>query len=88
MSLLAFGLFLPGDSLEDEVKVLLAVDAAQVVEEEVVGQPAAAASVSVAAVAEAGHPASRNEGGGGVLVERGDQDLQGNLHQLLSGVLD
>ena len=70
------------------------MDAAQVVEEEVVGQPAAA--LAVAAVAEPGSPAtatapspaSRNEGGGGVLVEGGDQDLQGHLHQLLSGVLD
>ena len=46
---------LPGDSLEDKVKVLLAVDAAQVVEEEVVGEPA----VVVAAVAEAGSPATK-----------------------------
>ena len=77
---------LPGDALEYKVKVLLAVDAAQVVEEEVVGQPAAA--LAVAAVAEPGRPAtatapspaSRNERGGGVLVERGDQDLQGHLH--------
>ena len=53
----------PSDTLEDKVEVLLAVDAAQVVQEEVVRRAAAAPDAVLAAVAEAGRPVAYWKGG-------------------------
>ena len=74
-------LILPGDSLQDKVEVLLAVDAAQVVQEEVVRRAAAAPNAVLAAVAEAGRSVSYWKGGQAHMMSK----LQGSAKRLFPG---
>ncbi len=71
------------DALQDEVKVLLAMDAGQVVEEEVVRKER---DVGGGGGGAAGRQGRRRRGR--VLVQGDNEHLEGRLHQLLSGVVE